>query len=236
MTCRFEPRPRTWPVIVVFACMAFPGLTAPTGHGLPDLIINRSRIVNTVEIQQRSFAASDCAVIEGCVRGSGRRTLLLFDAAIANIGTADVVVGSPVNNPLFEYSPCHGHYHFRGLATYRLLTYTGAAAVAGRKQSFCIFDTVRYSANAPRSSGYDCDDQGLTRGWEDVYSKGLDCQWLDITGVRSGNYRLVVSVNLERRLPESTYRNNTVSVPIRISYVRGVGLRVSPLIYRRPVR
>jgi hypothetical protein len=230
-TCCFaKGNPRPQGVLLVALASLFAATSALAATGKPDLIINRTRLANTIEIQYKSFRASDCAVVEGCVRGTGQRTLLLFDAAIANIGSADLAVGSPVNNPLFEFSPCHDHYHFRGLAAYELATSSGAVVLNGRKQSFCLFDTVPYSPNAPPSSGYHCDNQGLTRGWEDVYSKGLDCQWLDITGVHPSQYQLRVSANLERRIVESDYQNNTASVPIRVFRLAGslrVGLMFS---------
>ena len=58
---------------------------------LPDLVINRSRLATGIEITEREFAASDCAAIEGCIRGSGPRKLLLFEVAFVNkIGRAHV--------------------------------------------------------------------------------------------------------------------------------------------------
>src|SRR5687768_15228299 len=63
---------------------------------LPDLIPDRHRLKRTVEVQRRAITAADCAFVESCVRGPGKRKLLLFDTAIANIGKADLVIGDPV--------------------------------------------------------------------------------------------------------------------------------------------
>ena len=51
------------------------------------------------------------------------------------------------------------------------------------------------------SKKYDCSNQGIQKGWSDLYGNALDCQWLDITGVPSG------------ALPNCTGRNH-VSVEV----------------------
>ena len=184
---------------------------------LPDLIINRSRLASSVEIKDQYFSASDCAVIEGCLKGSGNRRLLLFEVAFANIGKADLVIGSPHDNPhLFELSPCHGHHHLSGAASYELLSSDGRSLLVGRKQAFCLRDNSPYSSSSGPSHGYDCDHQGITAGWEDIYPKSLDCQWLDITGLAGGTYTLKVTVNPIRVFEEANYANNASSITVLI--------------------
>src|ERR1051325_944465 len=85
---------------------------------LPDLTIDVGRLASSITIQTKHFNRRDCAVEEGCVGGTGKRKLLRFAVATPNIGHADLVLGGPRNNSLFEYSPCHGHYHFSGYALY----------------------------------------------------------------------------------------------------------------------
>src|SRR5687767_3904664 len=197
--------------------MAVTWAASTASAALPDLIINRSRLASGIEITERSFAASDCAAIEGCIRGSGTRKLLLFEVAFVNIGQGDLVIGSPHNNPaLFEYSPCHGHHHLSSAASYGLFTSDGRSVNVARKQAFCLRDNVPYSSSSGPSRGYDCDNQGITAGWEDIYPKNLDCQWLDITGLPGGNYTLRVTVNPSRVFRESNYGNNTASVTVQI--------------------
>jgi hypothetical protein len=191
--------------------------SSPALAQLPDLIINRSRLATGVEIREQSFTASDCAVIEGCLRGSGTRRLLLFEVAFVNIGKADLVIGSPEDNPaLFENSPCHGHHHLKGAASYELARSDGGSVLVARKQAFCLRDNAPYSSAAGPSHGYDCDNQGISAGWEDIYPKNLDCQWLDITGLAGGTYTLRVTVNPIRVFEEASYANNTASVTVQI--------------------
>jgi len=63
---------------------------------------------------------------------------------------------------------------------------------------------------------YTCENQGLTSGWADVYSAGLDCQWIDITGVPSGDYIVRITVNPGGTLNEADKSNNSVIVPYTI--------------------
>lgn len=189
----------------------------------PDLTIDAPRLAGSILIRTVSFRASDCAVIEGCVGGTGKRKLLRFDVATPNIGMADLVLGDPrsnpldmYGNPLFEYSACHGHYHFKGYASYELLSSDGTTVLVGRKQAFCLRDSSRYLSTAGPSNGYTCDYQGITAGWQDVYANTLDCQWLDITGVPAGNYDLRVTIDPGGLLPDSDRTNNVAVARVQI--------------------
>lgn len=205
-------RPGTTAVALLVSLASF-----TTSAALPDLIINRTRLARSVEIKDQYFSASDCAVIEGCLKAPGTRRLLLFEVAFANIGKADLVVGSPHDNPnLFEHSPCHGHHHLSGAASYELLSADGRSVLVGRKQAFCLRDNAPFSSASGPSQGYDCDYQGITAGWEDIYPKNLDCQWLDITGLAGGTYTLKVTVNPIRVFEEANYANNASSITVLI--------------------
>lgn len=183
----------------------------------PDLIVNRKRLAKSVEVRTQTFSASSCAVKEGCVGGSGTRTLLVFDAGMINIGASDLVIGKPEKRPdLYHYSDCHGHYHMSDFSSYKLLKRNGTVVVNKRKQGFCLRDDKRYLNSARANPRFDCDTQGLSRGWQDIYGKDLDCQWIDITGVRPGRYYLQVVVNPKRVFSESNYGNNRVMVPVTI--------------------
>jgi hypothetical protein len=198
--------------------LVVPGLLPPAhSAGVADLIVNRARLVSSVELQTHTFSASDCGIIEGCVNATGARKLLRFEAAIANIGKGDLVIGRPEDNPsLFEFSECHGHFHLRGAVTFQLCRLNGGEVLVAEKQAFCLRDNERYLDSAGPSSGYDCENQGITAGWEDVYYKTLDCQWLDVTGVPGGTYLLKVTVNPGQALQESNYGNNSASVQVQI--------------------
>jgi hypothetical protein len=181
----------------------------------PDLIVNQPRLAANVAVQTRTFTATDCAVIEGCTLAGARR-LLLFDVGLINAGDSDLVIGNPAERPdLFHVSPCHGHYHMDGVAVYELLATNGQSVLTVRKQGFCFRDDVAALAGAGDGK-FNCDHQGLSVGWEDVYDKSLDCQWLDVTGLAGGDYILRVVYNPDGILPESNYENNVAEALIRL--------------------
>lgn len=153
---------------------------------------------------------------EDCVGGAGIRKLLRFDVVVHNRGDEDLVVGNPKERPdLFVYSACHRHYHFKRAALYELLDRSGKLVKTGRKQGFCIEDTIPSADGAPPKR-YDCTRQGIQVGWADWYPSVLDCQWIDVTDLPPGPYVLHVFWNPDRLMPETTLDNNQGSVPITI--------------------
>lgn len=182
-----------------------------------DLTIDANRLRSSIIFQVERFNKNSCAVQENCVSGTGKRTLMRFDVTTPNVGNADLVLGTPSQNPdLYTYSPCHGHYHFNGYATYELLEpVRQRPVVTGRKQAFCLLDNQRWDPNAGPAK-FTCSYQGISAGWADTYSRALDCQWLDVTGVAPGEYLLRVVINPERILPESNFNNNSAVVPVTI--------------------
>lgn len=194
---------------------------------LPDLTIDANRLASSIKMQSQVFKSTDCAIQEGCVGGAGKRQLMKFDVAIPNQGNADFFLGSPLSNPLFMYSSCHGHYHVIGFASYELLDQNGVSVVVGRKQAFCLEDYTKVDPLAGPAK-YTCSNQGISVGWSDVYGSYLDCQWLDVTGVPSGRYTLKVVVNaaavnaanagapVATNLQESNYNNNTATAIVTI--------------------
>ncbi|HWH71219.1 MAG TPA: lysyl oxidase family protein, partial [Candidatus Sulfotelmatobacter sp.] len=181
---------------------------------LPDLVV-LGATANPV-VSTETFSASSCAVVEGLVQ-AGTRRIIRFNTQTANLGTADLLLGNPANNPLFEYAACHGHYHFHNYMAYRLRDTNGVAVAFGQKIGFCILDVAKVDPNAPAvSSPFTCTFQGIHRGWSDIYDHTLDGQWVDITGVPNGNYVLELEVNPAGTLQETDYSKNITYVPISI--------------------
>ena len=202
--------------------------------GCPNLVVDVARMDPDIQVQ--TFPPTDCAVVEGSVH-AGTRTLLRFTFATPNVGPGDLVVGDPeLRADLFEFSLCHGHYHFKEYADYRLWTPEAFAQwdalrkvmpnkqaaqvleenpdlrdgfVTGEKRGFCVIDVRMYTSQALPGKYSDCSRlQGITAGWGDEYGKHLSGQWVDITGLASGTYVLEAEVNAERLLTEANYRDN----------------------------
>jgi lysyl oxidase len=192
-----------------------PGFLPFEAGALPDLLLATRLAWESVEYRRQAFSADDCAVQEACVRGTGARKLLLLDAGIKNFGT-DLVIGDPRRRPdLFVWSGCHGHYHLKGLATYRVLTLSGRQVAKTYKQGFCLRDDspTKWTAGPPK---FTCEYQGISSGWQDVYDKSLECQWVDITAVPPGTYNLEIKINPQRVFAESNFSNNKVLIRIKV--------------------
>ena len=186
---------------------------------LPDLVINEQRLADEILFDHVDVRESSCSYVEQCVGGLGDRRVLRFSVEAINQGQATLTVPPPEERPdLFQFSTCHGHYHFGGFASYELLDAAGRVVVTGRKQAYCMEDTIQV-AQGPDvgcSKVYDCYNQGIQAGWSDLYGNTLDCQWLDITGIVPGNYQLQVSLNPNHSFQEVTFDNNTATVPVVI--------------------
>jgi hypothetical protein len=184
-----------------------------------DLTVGEERLASEIVFETRSFDQASCAVFEGCVGGMGERRLLRFTVLSANQGRGEFKPPQPSERPdLFEYSPCHGHYHFKGFAQYALLDMDGNVVAPGHKQAYCLIDSeqIMQGPTIACEPQYSCDNQGLQAGWGDTYSADLDCQWVDITGVPPGEYRLQVTLNPDHLFDEVSYDNNTGSVPVTV--------------------
>jgi len=201
-------------------CYYYPSPNCPAG---PDLTIVQSAIQNSLEI--RDEFATNCMVEEGCMNGYGTRTVLAFDTHIKNIGDMDYYIGTPGDNPdQFSFQNCHGHAHYEGYAEYVLYTMNGQNIPIGHKNGFCVMDLECSDGGSPQ---YGCGNMGITRQCGDIYSRALDCQWIDITDLDTAEYILAVKVNWDQSPDalghyESNYQNNWAQVCIRISETNGV--------------
>jgi hypothetical protein len=169
-------------------------------------------------------------VSEGCASATNGVDLLRFDATTYNaLGAADLHVGDPAcpdcdlypeaicGNPDFHCSPAggHGHAHFTNYARYELFhpdDLVNALRVGG-KFGFCLEDT---SCEAGITPVYDCSFQGLTAGCEDLYSRFLGCQYIDVTGLAAGDYVVRVTADPEGKIAELDDTNNASEYPVYI--------------------
>lgn len=158
---------------------------AQTAGQAADLAVVPEALTDERAIAYRFFAPGSCELGEGVIGKLGWRRVLMFSANVRNDGTTEINLGNVTDpaNPYvqsnaFEFSACHGHYHF---SHYGVFTY---ADLPGSKRAFCLEDTNRYHNDettpltAPHQS---CSWQGITRGWGDEYNFGIPGQWVDIT-------------------------------------------------------
>jgi hypothetical protein len=74
-----------------------------------------------------------------------------------------------------------------------------------------------YDLPGPPRRSYNCDFQGLARGWSDSYDNGYPCQYMDVTSLAPGRYILRVTVNPDRVFPELRYDNNSAELPVELT-------------------
>ncbi|MCE3294834.1 MAG: Lysyl oxidase [Crocinitomicaceae bacterium] len=197
------------------SCVYFP---SPDCTGGPDLMIVEPAIVNSLNIRQQE--ATNCMVEEGCMAGYGQRTILAFDTHIKNIGDMDYYIGDPTNNPdQFTFQNCHGHAHYEGYADYILYKPNGTSIPIGHKNGFCVLDLECNDGGIPQ---YSCGNMGISKQCGDIYNSGLDCQWIDITDVDTGEYIMAVKVNWDQSPDalgryETNYTNNWGQACVRIT-------------------
>jgi hypothetical protein len=112
--------------LLLLTAVATPGSASHYGaipcsdpRGCPDLLVDDLQLAAGAQTVEPWFE-DDCAVVEGSTE-AGLRQLLRFTFTSPNLGLGDLVVGAPEDHPeLFEYHACHGHYHFKEYADYRL--------------------------------------------------------------------------------------------------------------------
>jgi hypothetical protein len=157
-----------------------------------------------------------CPEAYECLGGKGKRDLLRFTTASRNDGAAPFYIGKPAELPdLFHWSDCEQHFRQGKIMEFRLKDSAGKVVATGHKAGFCLMDDMdtRQSGKVPT---FNCADQGISPGWADLYGNPLDCQWVDVTGVKSGDYTLEVEINADRRFVEADYGNNISTARVHL--------------------
>ena len=141
-------------------------------------------------------------------------TQRIFDS---NGGTRDVAT----NATMFFAGDGHNHWHTKNLESSDLVRLDSSAQVAAyAKQGFCFADNRSFAPSLPGAPssfvygtcGHDPNQltttMGLSVGWGDPYHWTTAFQWIDITGVPSGRYRLFVTADAAGWFEETDQTNN----------------------------
>jgi len=185
----------------------------------PDLVQDIPLLEQSVHLDDRALSYLYCAHEEGCLSESantadwpyGSRRLLRFSTRVWNRGKADFKPARAKNQ--WVWHQCHQHYHSMAEFThYDILDLNFTRIAQGHKASFCLEDSECLPNVARR---FDCDsptggEQGIAVGCADNYAYNIDCQWIDVTDVKPGNYLLRIHVNPHKLVAESDFTNNQV--------------------------
>jgi len=204
--------------------------------------------VDTVGVQkQLRFSATIVNVGAGAFELDARResvdhpwqvTQRVFDS---DGGSQQVATASAV--PLVFGADGHAHWHVKDLERYELRRLDNGVKVGtAAKSGFCFFDSTPHNLSLPGATdGYygweqwACgEDQpladrpnitsflmGLSVGWGDKYHANLPDQFIDISGLANGKYRLVATADPLGRFAEIGNANNGTWVDLSISAKRG---------------
>jgi hypothetical protein len=246
---------------VALACALFGGATlfyashardVQAATPMPDLIVDQASLRQHWIVRTENLPATFCSVQEGGIT-PGEHQLLRFTVSTPNIGDADLAVGDPndhLNDGLFEFATCHNHYHFKHYALYQLIDQRTGQVWRAAKRGFCMIDIEKYqlfTGDADNKRHFaSCGqvgipgNQGISKGWADVYAWKLGGQYFVLDGgdgqpaVPPGDYVIRITVNPPfipgpnelcpnsdpsgfcHTLPESDYQNNIAQVSITI--------------------
>jgi hypothetical protein len=129
----------------------------------------------------------------------------------------------------------HGHWHVRDLAYYEIRRRgDGALLRRNHKQGFCFYDTDRVAGRAhpgPRSPRYreaSCGGPrsrglttGISAGWGDRYSWRLTDQFIDVTGLPAGVYRVSAVADHPGLFAERDESDNGTWIDVRLTHRAG---------------
>ncbi|MXY72207.1 MAG: hypothetical protein F4Y97_04095 [Dehalococcoidia bacterium] len=139
----------------------------------------------------------------------------------------------------FETDDGHNHFHLMEIVAYSLWDEAGTTQILpGAKVGFCMLDVEslpdRHSnpgeqsyeksnvencrANEPEA---DFLRMGVTEGWRDVYKSDVTFQWVDVSDLSPGHYRLAAESDPYDIVVESDETNNGVAMADEISVVPG---------------
>ena len=215
---------------VALALAALASSASATSDLLPDLKMLR---LTDVRIEKTSdgrrllrFSSIIVNVGDGPLQVHGQRpdtgapTMTTFQRIFEEAGGTH---GIPTDAVMHFGGDGHDHWHVRDLESFELERLRNGSEVgAGAKHGFCFWDNHRYgSVQDPfyKSCG-DSDDltvtMGLSPGWGDVYSYTLPDQYIDITGLPAGRYRLTATADADGWFEEADETNNATWVELRI--------------------
>jgi hypothetical protein len=142
----------------------------------------------------------------------------------------------------FENSDGHDHWHLMNAARFSLWNQGGTKEVApGAKVGFCLEDGEAADSFAAPTPSYSASQtqrcregepnaasvfEGISSGWRDVYGANVYFQWVDVSDVRPGFYRLGSQMDPDDFMEESNEANNGPT--LRTSRVTVPGYAASP--------
>jgi len=220
---------------------------------LPDLGIDK---LTSIQIKKCTNTTGDCAyagqrqlrfdtrivnIGAGAFEANGSRpdtstpTLSVTQRIFDDAGAYRDV---PTTAEMYYAGDGHTHWHLRDLESYELIRLDNGVKVGtGAKEGFCFWDNYRFGSTADpyyiQCSNNQPDalavKMGLSRGWGDTYGSGTVDQYIDVTNLSSGRYRLQATADAANWFVESNNTNNVTWVDVQLK--AGPNTKVSVLQY-----
>ena len=139
----------------------------------------------------------------------------------------------------YETADTHNHFHLMGVMAYSLWDETGTLHIRpSEKVGFCLVDSEhlperhsqpsvqRYEQSELRTCMVNNPDtqslrMGVSAGWRDIYHRDMVFQWVDVSDVTPGVYRIGVQADPNDVVVESDETNNGVALSEMVSSVPG---------------
>jgi hypothetical protein len=139
----------------------------------------------------------------------------------------------------------HNHWHVNALEQYELRRLDNGVKVGtSAKSGFCFFDTGPYRLSLPGApasgvyTGVGCGTatslqvtMGVSIGWGDTYGWTLPDQFIDVTNLASGKYRLHAEADALGWFQETSRLNNVTWVDLALTTNRKGSTKVRILDY-----
>ena len=139
----------------------------------------------------------------------------------------------PVRASLVWGGDGHNHWHINRVAVVELVPLgkdgrveAGGKVLVDGKVGFCFYDFAlelasgsaerKYSAKGCGKQDWTVVGMGLSPGWSDTYRFRLRGQWIDVTDVPAGKYRLFTEVDRQGWFHEASTRNNRTWIDIEL--------------------
>lgn len=190
----------------------FPDLVSIAPYDLRFAVENgQTRLRFTASFWNRGNTALEVRADDTGVPGDGNMP------AIQRIFGPDGAFTERFVGQIFWHS-IHNHYHYADFGDYTLqMVRPISAPVQTQKTTFCLRDDQTVSGQvagvrqARAYTGCRGHTQGVSVGWADVYASSLPDQFVNMTGLPAGVYKLMFNVDPQQHFAESN-RNNNQSV------------------------
>ena len=214
---------------------------------LPDLRMDQARNLQIQNTGGRKLLRFDSIVVNvGAgpfevrgARAAGASTMETVDQRIFDDAGGSRDVSTPAS--MVFGGDGHNHWHVTNLQDFELERLDNGVKVSPptAKLGFCFYDNVRYGSDKPEvytqpsgacagGSSSERTMMGLSPGWGDLYARTLPDQYIDVTGLPNGRYRLRLIADKDNWFVESNNRNNFSWINIQLKRNAVSIVRVGP--------